>query len=57
MLLDTDGMLVDTEHASTLAWRGADATSELGEVVRHKQAVECAPLVLEHEVVPLGDGL
>lgn len=54
--LDRDGELVDTEHASTLARSRADTTSELREVVGHEQTLESLlPLVLEDEVVPLGN--
>jgi hypothetical protein len=45
--LDADGVLVDAENASTLAWSWADTASELREVVGHEETVEgVLPLVL-----------
>ena len=41
--LDTNGILVDSENASTLARSRADTTSELGEVVSlfRELAIDC----------------
>ncbi len=55
-LLDRDRVLVDAEHARRLARRRAEATGELGEVVRRVQPLDrVAPVVAVHEVVPVGD--
>src|SRR5437660_177446 len=54
--LDRDRVVVDLEHARALARRGAQPARPLGEVVRRVQAVDrLAPVVLVHEVVPVGD--
>jgi hypothetical protein len=52
--LDANGVLVDAEHAGTLARSRADTSSELREVVGHEQTIESIlPLVLEDKFVPL----
>jgi hypothetical protein len=54
--LDADGVVVDVERARRLAWRGADASRELREVVGLVQRVERGlPLLPVHEVVPVRD--
>jgi hypothetical protein len=54
--LDAHRVVVDVERASRLAWRGADASGELGEVVGRVQHVErFAPLLAVNEVVPVRD--
>ena len=55
-LLDGDGVLVDAQDARRLARRRAQATGELGEVVRGVQAVDrFAPVFAVDEVVPVRD--
>src|SRR5262249_38536015 len=55
-LLDGDRRRVDAEHTAGFAGRGADSASELGEVVGGvKLADGLAPLVVVHEVVPIGN--
>jgi len=47
--LDTNGVFVDAEYASTLTRSRAHTTGELGEVVGHEQTVESVtPLSLEN---------
>lgn len=56
--LDTHRLFVYSQHACTLAGRGAHTTRELGEIVRHEKTVKgVLPLVLEDEVIPLGDDI
>jgi hypothetical protein len=55
-VLDGDRRVVHAEHARAFAGRRADTAGELGEVVRHVQALEClAPQPAVDEVVPLRD--
>ena len=56
--LDPHRLFVYSQHACTLAGRGAYTTRELGEIVRHEKAVQgILPLVLEHKVIPLGNDI
>jgi hypothetical protein len=56
--LDANGVLVDSQDASTLTRSGADTARELGEVVGHEQTVESIlPLILKDQFVPLGDNV
>src|SRR5215467_396831 len=54
--LDRNRIVVDPEHARALTRRRAEAPRPLREVVRRVQAIDrLAPLVLVHEVIPVGD--
>ena len=54
--LDRHRVAVDVERAGRFAWRRADASGELGKVVRRVQDVErCFPLLPIDEVVPVGN--
>src|SRR5579862_3876563 len=54
----THRLFIDAKHTGTFTWRRADTTSELREVVSHKQPVECvSPLVLKNEFIPLGNNI
>ena len=55
-LLDRNRIRVDRKHAGGLAWRRADTTGELGEVVCQVERFKClTPLPAVDKVVPLGD--
>ncbi len=54
--LDRDRVGVDPEHARRLAWRRAEPSGELREVVGRVQAVRSvAPVAPVDEIVPFGD--
>jgi len=54
--LDGDRVVVDAEHAGGLAGGGADASRELGKVVRALQAAKgVLPLVAVREIVEVGN--
>jgi hypothetical protein len=56
--LDANWRLVDAEDARPFARGRTDSSSKLGEVVGEKESVErVSPLVVEDEVVPLGDDI
>mmetsp|Transcript_23427 Transcript_23427/g.67264 ORF Transcript_23427/g.67264 Transcript_23427/m.67264 type:complete len:944 (+) Transcript_23427:2462-5293(+) len=55
-VFDGDGILDDAQHTGALAGGGADAASELGEVVGLQQPVQgLLPILLVDQLVPLGD--
>ncbi len=55
-VLDRDGGIVQAEHTGTFAWRRADATGELGKIIRLMQAFKrFLPQTAINEVVPFGN--
>src|SRR3954469_21809260 len=55
-VLDRNRIVVDPEHARSLAWRGTEASGEFREVVgRVKTLNRVFPTVAVDEIVPLGN--
>ena len=56
--LDANRLFVDSQNTRALAWSRADAPRELGEIVRHKEPIQCIfPLALEEQIVPFGNDI
>gem|GEM_PF-2470668 len=57
-VFDCHGIVIDAEHAGSLAGGWAQAASELREVIgRVEPVVGLTPAVLTHEIVPLGNNV